>query len=45
MMGIRIHSLCCDADEVIPVEDVTVRGQLSSLVNNQMRHSIFVPIE
>jgi hypothetical protein len=45
MMEIRVHSLCCGADKVIPVEDVTGRGRLFSLVNNQMRHSIFVPIE
>jgi hypothetical protein len=33
------------AGEVILVEDTTGRGHLSKAVNNQMRHSIFVPIE
>jgi len=33
------------AGEVILVEDITGKGHLSKSVNNQMRHSIFVPIE
>ena len=33
------------AGEVILVEDITGHGHLSKSVNNQMRHSIFVPIE
>ncbi|HUB12821.1 MAG TPA: hypothetical protein VMB34_12765 [Acetobacteraceae bacterium] len=33
------------AGEVILVEDTTGKGHLSKSVNNQMRHSIFVPIE
>ena len=33
------------AGEIILVEDVTGKGHLSKSVNNQMRHSIFVPIE
>jgi hypothetical protein len=33
------------AGEVVLVEDVTGKGHLSKSVNNQMRHSIFVPIE
>jgi hypothetical protein len=31
--------------EVILVEDVTGKGHLSKSVNNEMRHSIFVPLE
>jgi hypothetical protein len=27
------------------VEDISGKGHLSKSVNNQMRHSIFVPIE
>jgi hypothetical protein len=33
------------AGEVVLVEDTTGKGHLSKSVNNQMRHSIFVPIE
>lgn len=33
------------AGEVILVEDVSGKGHLSKSINNQMRHSIFVPIE
>lgn len=33
------------AGEVILVEDTSGKGHLSKSVNNQMRHSIFVPIE
>jgi len=33
------------AGEVILVEDTIGKGHLSKSVNNQMRHSIFVPIE
>ncbi len=33
------------AGEVILVEDITGKGHLSKSVNQQMRHSIFVPIE
>ena len=33
------------AGEVILVEDTTGKGHLSKSVNNQMRHSIFVPLE
>ena len=33
------------AGEIVLVEDVTGKGHLSKSVNNQMRHSIFVPIE
>jgi hypothetical protein len=33
------------AGEVILVEDTSGKGHLSQSVNNQMRHSIFVPIE
>ena len=33
------------AGEIILVEDTTGRGHLSKSINNQMRHSIFVPIE
>ena len=33
------------AGEIVLVEDVTGKGHLSRSVNNQMRHSIFVPIE
>jgi|ERR1700733_4984546 hypothetical protein len=33
------------AGEVVLVEDTTGKGHLSKSVNNQMRHSIFVPLE
>ena len=33
------------AGEVILVEDTSGKGHLSKSINNQMRHSIFVPIE
>jgi len=33
------------AGEVILVEDISGKGHLSKSINNQMRHSIFVPIE
>ena len=33
------------AGEVVLVEDITGKGHLSKSVNNQMRHSIFVPVE
>jgi hypothetical protein len=33
------------AGEVVLVEDTSGKGHLSKSVNNQMRHSIFVPIE
>ncbi len=33
------------AGEVVLVEDTTGKGHLSKSVNNQMRHSIFVPRE
>lgn len=33
------------AGEVILVEDTTGKGHLSRSVNNQMRHSIFLPLE
>ena len=33
------------AGEVVLVEDTTGKGHLSKSANNQMRHSIFVPIE
>ena len=33
------------AGEVILVEDTTGKGHLSKSINNQMRHSIFVPLE
>ena len=33
------------AGEIILVEDIPGKGHLSKSVNNQMRHSIFVPIE
>lgn len=33
------------AGEVILVEDTLGRGHLSKSVNNQMRHSIFIPLE
>jgi hypothetical protein len=33
------------AGEVILVEDVSGKGHLSKSINNQMRHSIFVPLE
>ena len=33
------------AGEVVLVEDTMGKGHLSKSVNNQMRHSIFVPIE
>lgn len=33
------------AGEVVLVEDTTGKGHLSKSVNNQMRHSIFIPIE
>jgi hypothetical protein len=33
------------AGEVILVEDTSGKGHLSKSVNNQIRHSIFVPIE
>ncbi len=33
------------AGEVILVEDTIGKGHLSKSVNNQMRHSIFIPIE
>ena len=49
-MSTHVHNLYCDAriigaGEVVLVEDITGRGHLSKSVNNQMRHSIFVPIE
>ena len=31
--------------EIVLVEDTTGKGHLSKSINNQMRHSIFVPIE
>jgi hypothetical protein len=33
------------AGEVILVEDTTGKGHLSKSINNEMRHSIFIPIE
>ena len=33
------------AGEIVLVEDTTGKGHLSKSVNNQMRHSIFVPVE
>ncbi len=33
------------AGEVILVEDVSGKGHLSKSINNQMRHSIFIPLE
>ena len=33
------------AGEVVLVEDISGQGHLSKSVNNQMRHSIFVPVE
>jgi len=33
------------AGEIILVEDTAGKGHLSKSINNQMRHSIFVPIE
>jgi len=33
------------AGEIILVEDTTGKGHLSKSVNNQMRHSIFLPLE
>jgi hypothetical protein len=33
------------AGEIILVEDTKGKGHLSKSINNQMRHSIFVPIE
>jgi hypothetical protein len=33
------------AGEIVLVEDISGKGHLSKSVNNQMRHSIFVPIE
>src|SRR5450631_2554310 len=33
------------AGEIVLVEDTTGKGHLSKSINNQMRHSIFVPIE
>lgn len=33
------------AGEIILVEDVSGKGHLSKSVNNQMRHSIFLPLE
>jgi hypothetical protein len=33
------------AGEVVLVEDTSGKGHLSRSVNNQMRHSIFVPLE
>jgi hypothetical protein len=33
------------AGEVVLVDDTSGKGHLSKSVNNQMRHSIFVPIE
>jgi hypothetical protein len=33
------------AGEVLLVEDVTGKGHLSKAVNNQLRHSIFVPLD
>jgi hypothetical protein len=33
------------AGEVVLVEDTSGKGHLSKSVNNQMRHSIFVPLE
>src|ERR1700710_1678656 len=33
------------AGEIVLVEDTAGKGHLSKSVNNQMRHSIFVPIE
>ena len=33
------------AGEVVLVEDTSGKGHLSKSINNQMRHSIFVPIE
>jgi hypothetical protein len=32
------------AGEIVLVEDTTGKGHLSKSINNQMRHSIFVPI-
>jgi quercetin dioxygenase-like cupin family protein len=34
-----------DAGEIVLVEDTAGKGHLSKSINNQMRHSIFVPIE
>ena len=31
--------------EIILVEDTTGKGHLSKSINNEMRHSIFIPIE
>ena len=33
------------AGEIVLVEDVAGKGHLSKSVNNQMRHSIFLPLE
>ena len=33
------------AGEIVLVEDTSGKGHLSRSINNQMRHSIFVPIE
>jgi hypothetical protein len=33
------------AGEIVLVEDTTGKGHLSKSINNQMRHSIFVPLE
>jgi hypothetical protein len=33
------------AGEIVLVEDTSGKGHLSKSINNQMRHSIFVPIE
>jgi hypothetical protein len=33
------------AGEIVLVEDTAGKGHLSKSINNQMRHSIFVPIE
>ena len=33
------------AGEIVLVEDTSGKGHLSKSVNNQMRHSIFIPIE
>ena len=33
------------AGEIVLVEDTKGKGHLSKSINNQMRHSIFVPIE
>jgi hypothetical protein len=39
------ESRAIGAGEVISVEDVTGKGQLSKSVNKRMRHSIFLPLE